>query len=85
MPWKIRKDAFFNRLQKQMQKGRKGVRERKKFQIFQIFRPSLGKNSAKKGKKKDGNVLFINASNEYVKSGNKNLLKQQNMDKIVDA
>ena len=39
----------------------------------------------KREKKKDGNVLFINASNEYVKSGNKNLLKQQNMDKIVDA
>ena len=39
----------------------------------------------KKGKKKDGNVLFINASNEYVKNGNKNLLQQQNMDKIVDA
>ena len=39
----------------------------------------------KRGKKKDGNVLFINASNEYVKSGNKNLLQQQNMDKIVDA
>lgn len=36
-----------------MQKGRKGVRERKKFQIFQIFRPSLGKNSANKGKKKE--------------------------------
>ena len=30
-------------------------------------------------------MLFINASNEYVKNGNKNLLKQQNMDKIVDA
>ena len=39
----------------------------------------------KRGKKKDGNVLFINASNEYVKNGNKNLLQQQNMDKIVDA
>ena len=39
----------------------------------------------KREMKKDGNVLFINASNEYVKSGNKNLLKQQNMDKIVDA
>ena len=36
-----------------MQKGRKGVRERKKFQNFQIFRPSLGKNSANKGKKKE--------------------------------
>ena len=30
----------------------------------------------KRGKKKDGNVLFINASNEYVKNGNKNLLQQ---------
>ena len=39
----------------------------------------------KRGKKKDGNVLFINASNEYVKNGNKNILQQQNMDKIVDA
>ena len=39
----------------------------------------------KREKKKDGNVLFINASNEYVKNGNKNLLQQQNMDKIVDA
>ena len=38
-----------------------------------------------KGKKPDGNVLFIDASNEYVKNGNKNLLQQQNMDKIVDA
>ena len=36
-----------------MQKGRKGGREREKFQIFQIFRPSLGKNSANKGKKKE--------------------------------
>ena len=36
-----------------MQKGRKGVRERKKFQIFQIFRPSLGKIPANKGKKKE--------------------------------
>ena len=36
-----------------MQKGRKGVREREKFQNFQIFRPSLGKNSANKGKKKE--------------------------------
>ena len=36
-----------------MQKGRKGVWGRKKFQNFQIFRPSLGKNSANKGKKKE--------------------------------
>lgn len=38
-----------------------------------------------KGKKPDGNVLFIDASNEYVKNGNKNLLEQQNIDTIVNA
>ena len=38
-----------------------------------------------KGKKPDGNVLFIDASNEYVKNGNKNLLEQQNIDTIVSA
>lgn len=39
----------------------------------------------RKGKKPDGNVLFIDASNEYVKNGNKNLLEQQNIDTIVSA
>ena len=39
----------------------------------------------RKGKKPDGNVLFIDASNEYVKNGNKNLLEQQDIDTIVDA
>ena len=38
-----------------------------------------------KGKKPDGNVLFIDASNEYVKNGNKNLLEQQDIDTIVKA
>lgn len=38
-----------------------------------------------KGKKPDGNVLFIDASNEYVKNGNKNLLEQQNIETIVNA
>lgn len=38
-----------------------------------------------KGKKPDGNVLFINASNECVKNGNKNLLEQCDMDTIVQA
>ncbi len=38
-----------------------------------------------KGKKPDGNVLFIDASNEFVKNGNKNLLEQQHMDAIVQA
>ena len=38
-----------------------------------------------KGKKPDGNVLFIDASNEYVKNGNKNLLEQQDIDNIVGA
>ena len=38
-----------------------------------------------KGKKPDGNVLFIDASNEYVKNGNKNLLEQQDIDTIVNA
>lgn len=38
-----------------------------------------------KGKKSDGNVLFIDASNEFVKNGNKNLLEQQNIDTIVNA
>ena len=38
-----------------------------------------------KGKKPDGNVLFIDASNEFVKNGNKNLLEQQNIDTIVNA
>ena len=38
-----------------------------------------------KGKKPDGNVLFIDASNEYVKNGNKNLLEQKDIDTIVDA
>ena len=36
-----------------MQKGGKGVWEREKFQIFQIFRPSLGKIPTNKGKKKE--------------------------------
>ena len=39
----------------------------------------------KRGKKKDGNVLFIDASNEYVKNGNKNLLEQKDIDTIVNA
>ena len=39
----------------------------------------------KRGKKKDGNVLLIDASNEFVKNGNKNLLEQRNIDKIVNA
>lgn len=39
----------------------------------------------RKGKKPDGNVLFIDASNEYVKNGNKNLLEQQDIDTIVSA
>ena len=38
-----------------------------------------------KGKKPDGNVLFIDASNEYVKNVNKNLLEQQDIDTIFDA
>ncbi len=38
-----------------------------------------------KGKKPDGNVLFIDASNEFVKNGNKNLLEQQDIDTIVNA
>ena len=38
-----------------------------------------------KGKKPDGNVLFIDASNEYVKNGNKNLLEQKDIDTIVNA
>ena len=36
-----------------MQKGRKGVREREKFQNFQIFRPSSDENSAYIGKTKE--------------------------------
>ena len=36
-----------------MQKGGKGGWEREKFQIFQIFRPSLSKIPTNKGKKKE--------------------------------
>ena len=39
----------------------------------------------RRGKKPDGNVLFIDASKEFVKEGNKNLLTEKNMDAIVNA
>ena len=39
----------------------------------------------RKGKRPDGNVLFIDASNEFVKRGNKNFLSDENMNAIVQA
>lgn len=39
----------------------------------------------KKGKKRDSNILFIDASQEFVKQGNKNVLTKENRDKIVEA
>lgn len=38
-----------------------------------------------KKNKKDNNVLFIDASEEYVKNGNKNKLETENQDTIVNA
>ena len=39
----------------------------------------------KKSAKKDSNILFIDASNEFVHSGNKNKLSDENVAKILDA
>ena len=39
----------------------------------------------RKGKRPDNNVLFIDASEQFVKKGNKNVLSQENQDAIVDA
>lgn len=39
----------------------------------------------RKGRRPDGNVLFIDASNEFVKRGTKNVFDQHNMDVIVQA
>ena len=39
----------------------------------------------KKGNKSDGNVLFIDASKECVKNGNKNLLEPKNINNIIGA
>ncbi len=39
----------------------------------------------KKSAKKDSSVLFIDASNEFVHSGNKNKLSDENVTKILDA
>ena len=38
-----------------------------------------------KKSKKDNAVLFINASDEFVKAGNKNKLTEENQRKILDA
>lgn len=38
-----------------------------------------------KKSKKDSNVLFIDASNEFIHSGNKNKLSDNNIEKILDA
>ncbi len=38
-----------------------------------------------KKNKKDNNVLFVDASKEYIKNGNKNKLEQKNQDVIVNA
>ena len=39
----------------------------------------------RKGAKKDNNILFIDASNEFVKNGNKNKMMPENLDKVVNA
>ena len=39
----------------------------------------------RKGAKKDNNILFIDASNEFVKNGNKNKMVPENLDKVVNA
>ena len=39
----------------------------------------------KKGSKKDGNVLFIDASKEFVKETNNNKLSEQNLENILNA
>ena len=39
----------------------------------------------RKGAKKDNNILFIDASNEFVKDGNKNKMMPENLDKVVNA
>lgn len=39
----------------------------------------------RKGAKKDNNILFIDASNEFVKNGNKNKMMPENLDKVVSA
>lgn len=39
----------------------------------------------RKGAKKDNNILFIDASNEFTKNGNKNKMMPENLDKVVNA
>lgn len=39
----------------------------------------------RKSRKKDNNVLFVDASREFKKSGNKNVLTEQNQNNIVNA
>ncbi len=38
-----------------------------------------------KKNKKDNSILFIDASNEFIRSGNKNKLTEENRKKILDA